>query len=98
MLKLVWKDGDPHDSAIQAMYDIQKVHKAGVKADPMEDERCRTVKWRELVCIFEKLERDHGWAAVDGKQFYTQDDKPSHKSNVLGEGWRDLPRREAGGE
>jgi hypothetical protein len=52
----------------------------------------------ELVCTFEELRQDHGRAAVDGKQFYTQDDKPSHESNVLGEGWRDRPRREAGRE
>lgn len=58
----------------------------------------REEKWAELVKIMEELEGMHGWKEVDGLQFYTKDEEPSHKSNVLGESaflfvWLFWPRR-----
>lgn len=50
-----------------------------------KDEKARKEKWDELVKIMQELEGMHGWKEVDGLQYYTKDEDPSHKSNVLGE-------------
>ena len=50
-----------------------------------KDEKARNEKWEELVCIMKELEGMHGWKEVDGTRYYTKDEDPSHKSNVLGE-------------
>lgn len=49
-----------------------------------KNEQVRKQKWDELVTIMRELEAMHGWKEVDGSQFYTKDEDPSHKSNVLG--------------
>lgn len=64
------------------MYRIMRV-KDG-KAEETEIREVRRIRWEELVCVFERLEKDLGWSAVDGTTVYTRDEG-SHKSRVLGE-------------
>lgn len=67
------------------MYKIMKIHSQKPQEKDMKlDEEVRKVRWDELVCILEELERTHGWKQVDGTEYYTKDDDPSHKSMVLG--------------
>lgn len=71
------------------MYDIKAVHEQKSTAKDQEQEkRCREIRWKELVAIFDKLEEKFGWEQTDGRQYYTKDESEGHKSNVLGEGWR----------
>jgi hypothetical protein len=80
-------DDGPIDAARAFVERTIEAHKQ--RNSPSKDEqlekRVREEKWAELVKIMEELEGMHGWKAVDGLQFYTKDEDPSHKSNVLGE-------------
>jgi hypothetical protein len=55
------------------------------KGEEGEGDSVRRVKWDELVAVFHALEDKHGWAAMDGREAYTRDEKAEHKSMVLGE-------------
>lgn len=83
---------NPQQAAVHNMYRIMRVKagKGGAKKEfrkeEEEEEEVRQVKWDELVCVMEELEKLHGWAEVDGTRFYTREDpEPGHKSMVLGE-------------
>lgn len=49
------------------------------------EESVRRVKWEELTRLMHALEEQHGWGEMDGREAYTRDEKPEHKSMVLGE-------------
>ena len=88
ILRLYWGKFDSDDpcAAAQAnMYKIMRV-KAGEKdaGEELETET-RKVKWDEVCCVMGELERRYGWGKVDGREVYTKDEDPSHKSNVMGE-------------
>lgn len=83
----------PVESAEAFVSRVIDVHQALKKNDrttegdadlKRKDEEARKEKWEELVCIMQELEKLHGWKEVDGSQYYTKDEDPSHKSNVLG--------------
>jgi hypothetical protein len=65
------------------MYRIMSV-KRGDAAEG-DEKKSREVKWEELCWVESELERRFGWGVVDGTTVYTHDEKPSHKSMVLGE-------------
>lgn len=69
------------------MYRIMRV-KDG-KGEAGEEELARKIKWAELVCVTELLEKRSGWDEQDGSRAYTRDESASHKSRVLGESSRD---------
>jgi hypothetical protein len=53
------------------------------------EEGARRHLWRELTVLIADLEREHGWAEVDGTAAYTEDPPALKEQNrVLGEGWR----------
>lgn len=81
-------ESEPAQIAIGVMHRIAAVlygKKGQAPEDDEEEEmQLREIKWKELVCILECLEEQHGWSKVDGTSAYTHDDDPSHKSMVLG--------------
>ncbi|KAK8847659.1 hypothetical protein IAR55_005518 [Kwoniella newhampshirensis] len=83
ILRHYWTGDDACGEAIENMYRIMSV-KAG-KADEAEETKARQIKWDELCCVMSELEKQHNWRVVDGTEFYTRDEDPSHKSMVLGE-------------
>lgn len=87
VLSTYWGKEDPVKKAHEAMQRVGQ----GMRGELSEDElkKVKEVRWKELVAAMEALEKKHGWGEVDGTTAYTQDEKPEHKSNVLGEGWRD---------
>lgn len=94
MLGLYWAKhnaDDPTGAAIDNMYRIMRVKEG--KAEKGEEHTARTTKWEELVHVMELLEDRHGWARQDGSGAYTRDESESHKSMVLGESSRPIPRR-----
>nr|XP_031857316.1 uncharacterized protein CI109_007264 [Kwoniella shandongensis]KAA5524388.1 hypothetical protein CI109_007264 [Kwoniella shandongensis] len=86
VLRHYWNGGNPVALAHENMYRIMRV-KSG-EAEESEETKARQVKWDELCCVMAELEKQHGWSAVDGTRFYTRDEDPSHKSMILGEGYR----------
>jgi hypothetical protein len=78
-----WDKDDPAGAAVENMYRIMRV-KAGEET-PEAENKARQIKWEELICVMEHLERMVGWAPQDGTQTYTSDAAASHKSRVLGE-------------
>lgn len=73
---------DPTSAAVDNMYRIMRV-KAGKETREVE-QLARRIKWEELVCVMENLEKDLGWEPQDGTKAYTSDRAAAHKSMVLG--------------
>lgn len=86
VLRVYWGKIDPADptrAAIDNMYLIMKVKGGGSTVE--QQERAKRVRWGELVCAMERLEEKFGWKAIDGTAAYTKDEKPEHKTRILGE-------------
>lgn len=74
-------------------------------AEDGEEMEVRKRRWDELVCVMMILEKEHGYAEMDGREVYTRDEKPEHKSNILGEfsgegvghAWKRLRKLASGG-
>lgn len=71
------------------MYRVKRI-KEGTEKDQAEDVKARKIKWEELTSIMKSLEKEHGWESVDGTQFYTKDEDPSHQSLVMKQNRRDM--------
>lgn len=71
------------------MYRVKGI-KEGTEKSPEEDKKARRIKWEELSSILKSLEKEHGWDSVDGTQFYTKDEDPSHQSLVMKQNRRDM--------
>lgn len=81
-----WGESNANDKAVEGMRKIQKVlHQKAADRDEKEETEAKEIKWKELVCILDVLEKKFGWEEMDGSKAYTHDDDPSHKSMVLGE-------------
>lgn len=74
---------DPAKAAIDNMYLIMKVKGGGISKE--EEDKAKRTRWEELVCVMEHLEEKFGWGSMDGTEAYTKDEKPEHKSRILGE-------------
>ena len=80
-----WGEPDANDKAVEGMRKIQKVlHQKKTDRDEKEETEAKEIKWKELVCILDVLEKKFGWEEMDGSNAYTHDEDPSHKSMVLG--------------
>ena len=87
-LSIYWGGDDPNAKAIENMYRIMRAKsrngKKTTKEETEEEGKARRIKWEEMVCAMEYLDKEHGWGVVDGTGVYTRDEDPSHKSMVLG--------------
>ena len=85
LLARYWGNTQPVENAVAALRQIQTVlYEKNSEKDKVLEEEMRRVRWKELVCILEALEREVGWAEVDGTLAYTKEAPSSHKSMVLG--------------
>ena len=67
-------------AAIDYVYSVSTARTGGGHGS----EQVRQKKWDELVAVTLALEKRYGWGARDGREAYTKDEAPSHKSRVLG--------------
>ncbi|KAK9896963.1 hypothetical protein P389DRAFT_51659 [Cystobasidium minutum MCA 4210] len=90
LLSKYWGSPDPASKTSDYLTRLQEYlrSKSTKSGDSQEGIELRQIKWKELVAILEELENKFGWEETDGLSHYTEDKDPSHKSNVLGEGWR----------
>lgn len=88
VLKVFWGQTDPVKAALDNMYLIMEV-KGGHETAEKEAE-AKEKRWKELLCVMETLEQRFGWEEVEGTEVYTKDEKPEHKSRILG-AYRSIP-------